>query len=105
MLEIFEKQTGMREFVERYGGLIGVSLPDPAMDLYESQLRNRTEELEKDCYRKRRNDPYEWERTEPTRQRLLRFLAEQVYNDAAGLLDRLPGRGGRSPLPNLEIPG
>ncbi|MEE8106780.1 MAG: hypothetical protein V3T86_14705 [Planctomycetota bacterium] len=92
LLEIFEKQTGMREFVERYGGLIGVSLPDPAMDLYESQLRDRTEKLEKACYRKRRNDPYEWERTEPTRQRLLRFLAEQVYNDAAGLLDRLPDR-------------
>jgi len=97
LLEIFEQQTGMRPFVERYGGLVGVSLPDPDAESYELQLRNKTEELEKACYRKRRNDPYEWERTEPTRQRLLRFLAEQVYNDAAGLLNRLPGRGEADP--------
>ncbi len=87
---VFEEQSGMADFVRRYGSFVGCELPSPDAEDYEVLVQSNTKTLERICFIEIAGDPHEMEVAAKARGELRRLLAEQIYNDAAALFQRLP---------------
>ena len=80
----------MADFVRRYGSFVGCELPSPDADDYEELVQDNTKRLEKLCFIEIVGDPHQMDVASRARSELRRLLAEQIYNDAAAIFQRIP---------------
>jgi hypothetical protein len=88
--EVLEEQSGMKAFVRQYGSFVGCDLPSRDAEDYEEFVELNTKKLEKTCFVELAGDPHQMEVAARARGDLRRLLAEQIYNDAAAIFQRLP---------------
>jgi hypothetical protein len=88
--QVVDGELEVEAFVRHYGSLAGVDLPDPDAPGYPALLAQAVERVRGRCV------PYndterELARVGRGRAELRRLIGEQIYNEAAALLETLPG--------------
>lgn len=92
--DLFAQDLETEDFIRRYGTFVGIRLPDPEAPSYPVVLEREAMILREATYIELAGDPRAMERLHESRTEYHRLVGEQVYNDAASLINRLPERAG-----------
>lgn len=91
LADVMDRGADVTAFLRRYGGLVGLEMPDPSLPDMEAKFLAGVEEWRRAHLSEVEGDPRALERTSANRRAVRRRLGEQLYNDTVGLLIRLPG--------------